>query len=69
MPGGCGIKVFTTNTTVEVNGYMLVATAKHAGVGSAQGPRCILSLRADDGRKLVGKKYKIRLNPHLFSQH
>ena len=48
MPGGCGIKLFTSDTTVKVNWYVLVVTAKRAGVGSAQGPRRFLSLRADD---------------------
>lgn len=59
MQGGCGIKSFTSDTTLKVNRYVLVVTAKRAGVGSAQGPRCILSLRADDGNKL-GEKKKIK---------
>lgn len=35
MQGGCGIKLFTSETTVKVNWYVLVVRAKCAGVGSA----------------------------------
>ena len=68
MQGGCGIKLFTSDAAVKVNRYVLVVTAKRADVGSARGPKCILSLRADDGNKLGGGINKIRLNTHLFFQ-
>lgn len=35
MQGVCGIKLFTSDTAVEVNGYMLIVTAKQAGVGTS----------------------------------
>lgn len=49
MQGGCGIKLFTSDTRVEVNRLMLVVKVKHVHGGCALGLRGFFSLRVAGG--------------------
>lgn len=56
MQGGCDIKLFTSDTTVNRKLVCACSHSRRVGVGSVQELRSILSLRPDDG--IGGEKKK-----------